>query len=343
MIKKKAITMDSIKQSKSQHLMLVFILIVAVCVFLSCCGEKKVYRVGILFDAEAFTAIADGFKAKMTELGYVEGKNIVYDSQFTNMDPAESQRLVKKLLDDKVDLIFTFPTPVTLVAHAVAQGTDIPVVFAYATTEGSNLIKSVREPGGNITGVRYPGHEMMWKRLEVLLEIAPRVKRVWIGYDKNNPNTTAALATLRQAASSSGVILVEVPATTLAELEADLAKRAASDDLGLDAMVLMPDGFNHAPDGMKVLSTFAAEHNVPLGGSFLYTVKAGAVFGNANDLFKVGKLTAPLADKILKGTPAGTIPVVTPEQDLWINYKVAQELGLTVPEGLLSMAEEIIR
>ena len=333
------------KEKTKKQLILVFILIVAVCVFLSGCGEKKqkVYRVGILFDAEAFTAIADGFKAKMTELGYVEGKNIVYDSQFTNMDPAESQRLVKKLLDDKVDLIFTFPTPATLVAHAVAQGTDIPVVFAYATTEGSNLIKSVREPGGNITGVRYPGHEMMWKRLEVLLEIAPGVKRVWIGYDIHNPNTSLALETLHQAATSMGVKLVEVPATTLEELKADLAARAASDDLGLDAIILMPDGFNHAPDGFKVLSTFAAEHNVPLGGSFLYTVKAGAVFGNANDLFKVGELAAPLANKILKGIPAGTIPVVTPEQDLWINYKVAKELGLTVPEGFLSMADEIIR
>ena len=335
------------KQTKSERPILVFILIVVVCVLLSGCGEKaqeeNVYQVGIVFDAEAFTSIADGFKDKMTELGYVEGKNIVYDLQFTNMDPAEAQRLVKKLVDDKVDLIFTFPTPATVAAHAATQGTDIPVVFAYATTEGSNLVKSVREPGGNITGVRYPGHEMMCKRLEILLEIAPRVKRVWIGYDIHNPNTALALETLRQAASSSGVTLVEVPATTLGGLKADLAARAASDNLGLDAIILMPDGFNHAPEGLKILTTFAASHKVPLGGSFLYTVKAGAVFGNANDLFKVGELTAPLADKILKGTPAGTIPVVTPEQDLWINYKAAQELGLTVPEGLLSMAEEIIR
>ncbi len=88
---------------------------------------------------------------------------------------------------------------------------------------------------------------------------------------------------------------------------------------------------------------FAAEHKVPIGGSFLYTVEQGAVFGNANDLAKVGKLAAPLADKILKGTPAGTIPVVTPEQDMWINYKRAQELGLNVSEGMLNRANEIIR
>ena len=254
------------------------------------------------------------------------------------------QPIAEKFVEDKVDLIFTSgSTPAALAAKAATQGTDIPVVFAYATTEESGLIESVREPGGNITGVRYPGHEMMIKRLEILREIAPEAKRVWIGYDINNPNTAAALETLHSAVPSLGVTLVEVPATTMEEIEADLAARAAADDLGLDAIILMPDGFNHAPDGFAMLSQFAAEHKVPLGGSFPFTVEAGAVFGNANDLIKVGELAAPIADKVLKGTPAGEIPVLTPEQDIWINYKVAQDLGLTIPESLLSQATEIIR
>jgi putative ABC transport system substrate-binding protein len=323
----------------------ILIWVVVVSLFLSGCGPEKpqVYRVGIL-SGGAFAVIGDGFKAKMTELGYVEGENIVYDSPDAGADLAGAQRITEQFVDDKVDLIFTAgSTPGAVAAKAATQGTDIPVVFAYADAEGSNLVESVRQPGGNITGVRYPGHEMMNKRLEILLEIAPEVKRVWIGYDKNNPNTAPALETLRPTAPSLGVTLVEVPATTLEELEADLAARAASDDLGLDAMILMPDGFNHAPAGLAMLSQFAAEHKVPLGGSFPYTVEAGAVFGNANDLFKVGELAAPIADKILKGTQAGTIPVVTPDQCLWLNYRVAQELGLTVPEGLLSMAVEIIR
>jgi putative ABC transport system substrate-binding protein len=176
-----------------------------------------------------------------------------------------------------------------------------------------------------------------------LLEIAPEVKRVWIGYDQNSANTALTLKTLRPAASSLGVTLVEVPATTLEEVEADLAARDQAADPGLDAIILMPDGFSHSPNGFAMMSKFAAEHKVPLAGSFLYTVEAGAVFGNADNLITVGELAAPLADKILKGTPAGTIPVVTPNQELYINYKVAQELGLTIPEGLLSQAVQIIR
>jgi putative ABC transport system substrate-binding protein len=300
--------------------------------------------VGIIRGEGAFAVIAEGFKAEMAELGYVEGENITYDAPDAGADMSGAQSIAEQFVADEVDLIFVAgSTPGALVAKAATQGTDIPVVFTYAVTEGTGLIESVREPGGNITGVRYPGHEMMIKRLEVLLEIAPEVERVWIGYDVNNPNTAAALETLRPAAASMGLTLVEAAATTPAELAADLAARAAADDIGMDAMILMPDGFNHTTDGLAMLTQFAAEHRVPLGGSLLYTVQAGAVFGNANDLIKVGALAAPLADKVLKGTPAGTIPVVTPDQDLYINYRVAQDLGLTVPEDLLNMATEIIR
>ena len=190
--------------------------------------------------------------------------------------------------------------------------------------------------------MRYPGPELVSKRLEILHEIAPQVKRVWIGYDKNNANIPPALEALRPTASSLGMTLVEVPATTLEELQADLATRTKSADLGLDAILAMPDSINTSPAGTAMLSKFAAEHKVPMAGGLASQVQ-GALFVNGTNFTNVGELAAPLADKILKGTPAGTIPVVTPEQELYINYKVAQELGLTVPDGLLRQATEIVR
>ncbi len=319
--------------------------IVLVALLLGGCGtqEPKVYRVGIISGTDAFLDIASGFRAKMAELGYVEGENIVYDMRQLNADPIGELQAAQQFVQDQVDLIFVYPTEPSVAAQVATQGTNIPVVFAYAGIEGSFLVASVREPGKNITGVRFPGPEQISKRLEILLQIMPGVKRVWIGYDENYPSTAPALAALRPLASSKGITLVEVRAITIDDLAADLAARAGSADLGLDAMMLMPDDFNHSPDGWGLISRFAAEQRVPLAGSFLYTVEQWAVFGNASDLYKVGELAAPIADKILRGTPAGTIPVATPEQDLWINYKVAQELGLTVPEGLLRMAAEIIR
>ena len=194
-----------------------------------------------------------------------------------------------------------------------------------------------------MTGVRYPGTELMTRRIELLHEIAPQVKRVWIGYDKNGANIAVALAALRPAAAQAGITLVEVPVTTAGELAADLAARAGLADPGMDAILAMPDSFNTAPAGFAVLSKFAAEHNLPLAGGLAAQAAQGALFINGTDFKDVGALAAPLADKILRGAQAGTMPVVSPDQILVINYKVAQQLGLTVPDGLLKEAIQIIR
>jgi putative ABC transport system substrate-binding protein len=191
--------------------------------------------------------------------------------------------------------------------------------------------------------VRFPGPEQIGKRLELLHTIAPNVQRVWIGYDKNYPNIKPALAVLRPLAELMNIDLVEVPAGAIEELAADLDHREKTADPGMDAILLMPDTYNHSPKGWQLIRGFAAKHRLPIAGSFLYTVEQGAVFGNANDLTAVGKLAAPLVAKIFDGIPAGTIPVVTPEQDLYINYKRARELDLELPEGLLRQAKVIIR
>ncbi len=331
-------------QEKSQRVGVLLTWIIVVTLALSGCGASKpnVYRVGILTSNPSFVAIGDGFKAKMTELGYIENKNITYIVENPKSDPADELSSAKKLVDEKVDLIFAFPAPETEAAHTATQGTNIQVVFAYAQVEGTNLVKSVREPGGNMTGVRYPGPDMVSKRLELLLEMAPTVKRVWIGYDKNGPNYPAALDGLRMTATSLGVTLIEAPVTTVEELGSDLTARAQSADLGFDAIITMPDDFNTSSAGFAMISKFAAEHNLPLAGGLAFMVKQGALFVNTTDLTNVGQLAAPSADKILTGISAGTIPVVTPEQYLLINNQVAQKLELTVPDGLLTQATQVI-
>jgi putative ABC transport system substrate-binding protein len=92
-----------------------------------------------------------------------------------------------------------------------------------------------------------------------------------------------------------------------------------------------------------LITDFAAAHRLPIGGAGHFAADRGAVFSYAGNLTEQGRLSAALADKILKGSPAGTIPVVTSETYLRLNYKKARELGLTVPEELFSLAANIIR
>lgn len=337
------------KQIESLQKIVIVALLFGACVFLSGCADKqqeeKLYRVGIISGAPPFADIADGFKARMTELGYIEGENIVYDFQQLNIDPIGFQRAARKFVEEKVDLIFTFPTEPSVEAKIATEGTGIPVVFAMAGIENKELVDNIRQPGGHVTGVRYPSPEFTGKWLEILLELVPQAKRVYVVYDPEYPNVYSALPMLRSTASDLSIRLVEEPiyARDVAGLQAALKKRSALDDIGVDAMMIMPDILDHSPEGFGAIVSFANEHNLPLAGGMDFTADLGAMFSFVADNIVQGRLAADIADKIFKGTPPGTIPVVTPEGHLRLNYKVINELGLKVNDGLLSMADEIIR
>jgi putative ABC transport system substrate-binding protein len=319
--------------------------VVVVILLLSGCGAPaapKVYRVGVLSGLNYVAVITDGFKARMAELGYVEGKNITYDVQKTDFDLAAYRKILNKFVADKVDVIVVFPTEATMEAKAATQGTNIPVVFAFALIEGMDIVKDVRAPGGNITGVRYPGPDIALRRFEIMCEIAPQAKRMLLPYQKGYPIVAPQLEILRPAAAAAGVTLIEVPATDAADLQAQLDAQAQSINPATDAILILVEPLAVTPDAYAVMGKFAYDHKLPIGGA-LMTEKYGSIFGVNVDPVVSGKLTAPLVDKVLKGIPAGTIPVVSDESFFQINYKAAQELGVTVPEGLLKQANEVIR
>lgn len=324
-------------------------LVMVFALLLSGCGlvqEDKVYRVGVLSGLSAFSPVLDGFKSEMAELGYVEGENIIYDVQSTEVDIDAYKQITQKFADDKVDLIFSFPTEASMEAKAATQGTDIPVVFAMSFTdvEGIDLIDSVREPGGNITGVRFPSIDIAIKRLEILSEIAPDAKRIFVPYLNGYPNVPDQLEAIRPEAEKRGIELVEFGANSPAELQAEMDKLATSGDAGIDAILLIAEPLGITPPFYSILGKYSYDHNIPIGGALMKTEEGyDTIFGLLPDSVTTGESAATLADKVLKGTPAGTIPVVTSDNAFLINYKAAQNLGVTIPEGLLKQADEILR
>jgi putative tryptophan/tyrosine transport system substrate-binding protein len=308
-------------------------------------GKKKtpkIYHVGVLSSFSAMSDITDGFKAGMKELGYVEGKNIVYDLQTKDNDPEGEKRAVEKFINDKVDVIFTFPTGASVTAYTLTNGTKIPVIFDMCGVEGNISVESVSHPGGNITGVRFPGPDNVVKHLELMLELKPQTKKIFTAYDPNYPNTPIMVNALRSAALSKGITIMEAPNTTLEGVKADLQKLVVEKNIP-DAILLLPEGFSSSPDVSEVMIKFANDHHIPIGAGMPYMLDLGTVFTLIPDDVEMGKLAAPIADKIFHGTPAGEIPLVTPNNHLWLNYKVAKELGLNINEGLLGSAEHIIR
>jgi putative ABC transport system substrate-binding protein len=137
--------------------------------------------------------------------------------------------------------------------------------------------------------------------------------------------------------------LVELPVADAAELEVALLAYVQPDGVGVDAIVFVAGPLGVSPDTAAVIGKFAYDHKLPMGGAVIPVEGREAVFDVGIEAAGAGRLAAPLADKILKGTPAGEIPVVSAESYLHINYRAAQELGITVPEALLAQADQVIR
>ncbi len=308
-------------------------------------ADKKIYHIGILSGLGFFLPTVDGLKEKMTELGYVEGKNVFYDLQKTNFEPEKEKQIIQKFIDDKVDLMVIFPTEVSQLAKQMTKDTNIPLVFANAYIEGTGLADSIQKPGANATGVRFPGVDVTVKRLNFLHELAPNAKRVYMPYAKNYPIIPLLLAEVRKATQVLGMTLVELPATGAADIKADLERREKLSDLGIDVILFGAEPIGVQPDVMTTVGAFADKHKLIIGDSFLLSgADIGPLFSYAPDnLIETGGLVAVSIDKIFKGIPAGNIPVASPESYLRINYKVAQKLNVKLGEGFLSQAKEILK
>ncbi len=338
-----SISGDAPLRRRVRTLWLCFAIITAGLLFSGCeNGKPGVKRVGILCGLDVFASTIDGFRAGMKDLGYIEGADIVYDIKRTNFDLPAQERILREFVAQKVDLMVVMPTEVAIAAKEVTQGTQIPVVFCQTNIEGADVVKSVTEPGGNLTGVRYPGPDIALKRLEILHELMPQAKVFWAPYAGNLALIPPQLTVLRPAAAEMGVTLMETPADSASDLLQDLKARDKAGDIGMDAILMIIEPLIRTPSVFPVIGEFAARHRIPMGGTMYSKGGYSTLFGVATENLAVGRLTAQQAHKVLSGMPASAIPVVSAESFFQLNYKVAQELGVNVPEGLLKQADEVV-
>jgi len=333
--------------SDSGRRMLTLMMLSLVGLLLAACvavNTPKVYRVGFLSGSDTFKDANEGFKAGLTELGYIEGENISYDFQSADGDREKMEQIAEKFVADRVDLIFTTTTGAAQVAQAATAGTDIPVIFTIVSDPvGSGVVADLRQPGGNITGATRSLEGLISKRVIFLHQMAPDVKRLWVPYAQDYPNADFTLKAIRQASSPLEIELIETPVSTVEEVIAEIARRSETGDPGFDAIQIVPDPTIQSEASLAAIFTFASDHNLPVVANAPDQVRQGALLTYSDDNFDTGQLAAPLADKIFQGANPATIPVAFSEPHLYINYKTAQALGLTIDDSLLMQASEIVR
>ena len=313
------------------------ILVIVTGLLLAACGgaaQPKTYTIGI---ASEFSPdeILDGFKATMTGLGYVEGKNITYVHHgVLGGGQQANETEIKNLLDQKVDLLLTLGSASSKVAQKAVEGTTTPVVFVPAADPvREGLVASITHPGGNLTGIQEVNRAP--KTLEWLLAIAPGTKRVYVPYHAADRIGLISTQPLPDAAAQLGLELV------LDEVNSGDEVLAAIKDLPQGSAVLLPISPSLDPSLDDILE-LAIELHIPTA-STTDAINEKLLFSYANNLPLAGEQAARLVDKIIKGIKPGDLPVETMEFSLVIRLKTAEAIGLNIPDMTLRQADTIIR
>lgn len=325
--------------------LLQFIVFSILATFVAGCQQeqKKVYRVGILCGLEYLYDVSVAFKGRMQELGYVEGDNVEYEIITTNFDPEVERKALDKFVADEVDLILTFPTEVSLLAKEVTAGTGIPVVFTVANIEGVQLVESVSHPGGNITGVRYPGPDIAAKRFELMQEIKPGSKRVMIPFQKGYPIVEPQIEILEQLTGESDVELIMVAADGTEDLARIMTSWNPEDAKTIDFILFLAEPLSVTPDAFAVIGRFGDQHQIPIGGSYMVSEGYHSIFGVNISAADSGQQAAEQAHRVLSGNQVGAIPVLSAESFVDLDLKGAGKIGLEIPQGVIHQADNLIR
>ena len=294
---------------------------------------RTVVRIGWLHPAAS--PPRGTFREALHELGYIEGKNTVFETRLAENNLDLLSALAVQLVGLKVDVI------VAVGPHAIKaanQATStIPIIMAFWGTDGlieSRVVGSFARPGGNVTGVYMLASELDAKRLELLLQAVPKAKTIAV----LDPGLGFTLTQVQQVAQASKAQLriIEVPGDTGYDRAFESMIKARVDAL------LVPSLPRFAQDRRRIVA-LAARHRIPAMYEWSAIAEEGGLMAYGPTQMELDRLVAGYVDKVLRGTRPAELPIVQPTKfELLINMKTAKALGLTIPQTLLERAERVI-
>jgi putative ABC transport system substrate-binding protein len=297
----------------------------------------KTFRVGILDSVSVAQNAAnlEAFRKGLRDLGYVEGRNLIIEYRSADGHAERFPELAAELLRLNVDLLVTRGTPA---ARAAKRATDtIPIVIA-TMGDPRGIVKSYGRPGANVTGLTTFSTELTAKRVQLLKELVPRLRRIALLHNLANPAVPPEWEETERAARVLGLEVSLLDARNEADLRRAL-ERAVSPNV--DALVVGADGLIQSHQ--DAIIDALARHRVPAVYPARDFVERGGLIAYAVNYPELYYRFATYVDKILRGASPGDIPVEQPAKfELVINLKTAGSLGLTVPQALLLRADELI-
>lgn len=303
-------------------------------------GSENVPHIGYL----ALSPLLDppsperaGFLRGLRELGYEDGKNIVIEYRSAEGDPEALPFLAEALVASGVRLVVTAGYPAIKSLQEATETVPIVLLFA-ADPDVSGFAKSLAQPGGNITGMSMQNQELSAKRLELLKEAIPAIRRVAVLWDSSNPVLIPEWESTQAAARRLGIELISADGAGEPSFEKPLALIAKERP---DALVTFVD--LRLASYREIIPAFALKQRLPTMFALTAFVANGGLMSYAPDFADLSRRSAAYVDKILKGAKPSELPIQQPTHyRLTINVKTARAIGLTFPETILLRADEVI-
>jgi putative ABC transport system substrate-binding protein len=296
----------------------------------------KLPTIGFLgANASAFSPWTAAFVSRLRELGWIDGRTVAIEYRWSEGRTERYVEIAAEFARLKVDVIVTVGSAVPTVRQATAL---IPIVFAVAIDPvGSGLVASLAKPGGNITGLSLQAANLAGKRLELLREVIPQLRRLAIVFNGGNDQTVLEM---RETQAAAHTLNLDVAPLEIRRME-DIAPAFEALKPQADALYVVVDQLVVA-NLMRIL-TFALSVRLPMIFSTRDFVRSGGFMSygpNYADLF--GR-SADYVDKILRGAKPGDMPVEQPTKfELVLNLTTAKAIGLAIPETFLLRADEVI-
>jgi putative ABC transport system substrate-binding protein len=303
-------------------------------------SAERVWRIGYLGGGsrKPLVPLVEALESGLRELGYVEGRNVVFEHRFADGRLERMPDLAAEMVRIQLDVIVASNPQVVAVKQAT---TTIPIVMVSVPDPvDRGLIASLARPGGNITGLSLTATTEHWgKRLQLLREISPRASRVAALWAPSVPGRAADLQRTEEAARQLRLTLLPVPVRDADDIENSLGVMAKARAEAL--IVVGADSFTL--NGRHVITARAARLRLPAIYPLREFVEAGGLLSYDASLREQFRRAATYVDKILKGAKPGDLPVEQPTKfELVINLKTAKALGLTIPPSLLARADQVI-